>query len=477
MPDPAEFVKAALREHMELELKARALRQAIYMAADPAAIEVKVHTELAKIESKLKELQSKKITDVVPEGILPEKPPKPKGTTRGGKSVPTSFEITPKSKGMSADSPPITRSGRTVGELALGAGLRPESLSRSVPGSLMLEKLGPQTTGLNARYEIRMAPVPTGVYHLLDSEENPLVEVTVECVSLPPQRKSARVKIQSYIEGLSAVHVKTFELKKGEKKSFRMLPTLLPDKVQYITEVQRATLHVIVEDLDGVTELHDSVTMTMLARNSGLNAMIDPVTKKNTDLTRYYGAWVTPHAEPILLLLRQAADKTKDKTISGYLTGKSDIVADQAKALFDTLKSEHNITYINSVIDFGAGASYFSQRARLPRESIKQKSANCLDGTLLFASLLEAATLKPAIVLFPGHALVAWQNKDRDIENATEEEILKNWTFLETTWIGSRNFDEAVKFGRDQVEREIAKSDFVMHKLMDLRLDGIFPME
>ncbi|MBI1323422.1 hypothetical protein GC170_09580 [bacterium] len=322
-----------------------------------------------------------------------------------------------------------------------------------------------------------MAPVPTGVYHLLNADENPLVEVTVKCVSLPRERKAARIFVQVYLEGLSANHVKTFELEKNAEKSIRLLPTLLPDKVRFINEVQRATLHVIVEDLDGSTELHDSITVTMLARNSGLNAMIDPVTKKTTDLTRYYGAWVTPHAEPILKLLRQAADKTTDKTISGYLTGKAEDVADQSKALFDTLKNEHRITYINSVIDFGAGASYFSQRARLPRESIDQKSANCLDGTLLFASLLEAAALKPAIVLFPGHALVAWQNSDEDEEDSSTEALLRDWSFLETTMIGSKSFEEAIKFGTRQVEFEIGKPDFRMHKLMDLRLAGIYPME
>ena len=497
MPTPAEIIRSALREHMELELKARALRQAIYMAADPTAAEARHHGELVEIEARLKELQARTVAKDPVEPGSPATPAKKKpktrggqdrGTTRGGKTKgdttrggstgPKPFDLsTGKTKPVFDTLGPGPEFTRTVGDLVKGVGIRPEIFTRSVRSPSGLSLPGFETTGLEARYDIRMAPVPTGVYHLLSADENPLVEVTVRCESLPEKRDSARVKVQAFIEGLSANHVKTFELEEGEAKSIRLLPTLLPDKTRFMTEVQRATLHVIVEDLDGVTKLHDSVTVTMLARNSGLNAMVDPVTKKSTDLTRYYGAWVTPHAEPILLLLRQAADRTKDKTISGYLTGKADDVTDQARALFETLKSEHKITYINSVIDFGAGASYFSQRARLPRESIEQKSANCLDGTLLFASLLEAATLKPAIVLFPGHALVGWRKKGNDIENETDDETLKNWTFLETTWIGSRSYEQAVKFGQDQVEREIGKDSFVMHRLMDLRLAGIFPME
>lgn len=478
MPTPADAIRAALRENMQLELRARALRQAINLAADPAAAAARFRNELTEIETKLSELQSRTVEVRTTEKDAPKKPPaKPKSATRGS-TAPSAFEISSPTKGLGLDA--ITKSGsggRTVGELARGVGIRPEAMTRSVRSPSGISKLGAETTGIDARYDIRMAPVPTGVYHLLNADENPLVEVTVKCVSLPRDRKAARIFVQAYLEGLSANHVKTFELEKNAEKSIRLLPTLLPDKVRFINELQRATLHVIVEDLDGSTELHDSVTVNMLARNSGLNAMVDPVTKKSTDLTRYYGAWVTPHAEPILKLLRQAADKTKDKTISGYLTGKVKDVTDQAKALFDTLKNEHKITYINSVIDFGAGASYFSQRARLPRESIDQNSANCLDGSLLFASLLEAAALKPAIVLFPGHALVAWQNSDEDDEDSTTDTLLKNWTFLETTMIGSKSFDEAVTFGTRQVEFEIGKPDFRMHKLMDLRLAGIYPME
>ncbi len=478
MPDTNDSIRAALRENMQLELRARALRQAINLAADPGAVAERFRSELTEIENKLSELQAKPIVLDSVDKIDKKKPPaKPKSATRGGSS-PSAFDFSAITKGPGFEGIATSRSGgRTVGELARGVGIRTDSVTRSVRSNSGPSKLGAETTGLDARYDIRMAPVPTGVYHLLNSDENPLVEVTVKCVSLPRERKAARIFVQAYIEGLSANHVKTFELEKNEEKSIRLLPTLLPDKVRFITEVQRATLHVIVEDLDGSTELHDSVTVSMLARNSGLNAMIDPVTKKTTDLTRYYGAWVTPHAEPILKLLRQAAEKTNDKTISGYLTGKTKDVTDQAKALFDTLKNEHKITYINSVIDFGAGASYFSQRARLPRESIDQMSANCLDGTLLFASLLEAAALKPAIVLFPGHALVAWQNTDVDSDDNSNQAILKGWTFLETTVIGGKSFEEAVKFGSRQVEFEIGKPDFLMHKLMDLRLAGIFPME
>jgi hypothetical protein len=99
-----------------------------------------------------------------------------------------------------------------------------------------------------------------------------------------------------------------------------------------------------------------------------------------------------------------------------------------------------DIRYINSVLTFGAVPGVFQQRVRLPRESLKTRSANCLDGTLLMASLLEAASLNPGIVLVPGHAFLAWETQDGN----------GVWDYLETTMTGAYAFSQAVQAGRKQ---------------------------
>jgi hypothetical protein len=45
---------------------------------------------------------------------------------------------------------------------------------------------------------------------------------------------------------------------------------------------------------------------------------------------------------------------------------------------------------------------------------------------VLFASLLEGISLNPALIILPGHALVAWETWDQSEE----------WDYLETTMIG-----------------------------------------
>ncbi len=115
------------------------------------------------------------------------------------------------------------------------------------------------------------------------------------------------------------------------------------------------------------------------------------------------------------------------------------------------------------------------QRIRLPRETLEKRSANCIDGTVLMASVLEAASLNPAIVLVPGHAFLAWE-----MQNGSNE-----WDYLETTLIGSREFEVAQKVGRTRAEQFQAKAAGEANKRMfrllsipGLRVNnGVLPME
>jgi len=131
----------------------------------------------------------------------------------------------------------------------------------------------------------------------------------------------------------------------------------------------------------------------------------------------------------------------------------------------------HRITYVNSIITFTADPSTFNQRVRLPRETLANRSANCIDGTLLLASLLEAVSLNPAIVIIPGHAFLAWETA-RDSNT---------WRHLETTLLSSASFEEACESAEQTfAEWKAADTDGTLVKrrsLRDLRAAGITPRE
>jgi hypothetical protein len=342
---------------------------------------------------------------------------------------------------------------------ALPAPAEPGGLSAAPRGRL----LGAKSTGLRVEPTVRMKPLPTGVYHLLDPETDPLLTVLVANEA----RETRRVCVRVYIEGISAEEVRTVEIDPRKQTTFHFLPTLLPERARTITEVQRATLHVVAEDLDGRTESHDTFSIICLARTSSFNAVRRPDTGQIVDLSHYYGAWVTPHAEAVQERVRRAADLLPNRQMWGY-EDDPDAVTLQVEALYRVLK-EAEITYINSVIDYGAPPGQAIQRTRLPRESLAGRAANCIDGTVLFASLLEGAALNPAIVLFPGHAIVGWEAWDGSDE----------WRFLETTMIGSHEFEAACRSGQKQYDEAMASGSgrVTIHKLTDLRAREIWPME
>jgi hypothetical protein len=161
------------------------------------------------------------------------------------------------------------------------------------------------------------------------------------------------------------------------------------------------------------------------------------MTGKLQDFSPYLGAFVTPNVPDLTIFLRAAADFHPQGRLVGY-QGDPGVVLPQVMALFEALKREANITFLNMPISFTPEQGFATQRVRLPRESLMDRQANCIDGTVLFASLLEAIALSPAIVIVPGHVLVAWESW-RDAPN--------EWQFLETTMIGTHSFEDALHAG------------------------------
>jgi|GEM_PF-3029441 hypothetical protein len=114
------------------------------------------------------------------------------------------------------------------------------------------------------------------------------------------------------------------------------------------------------------------------------------------------------------------------------------------KAIYNTLKAQ-GITYSSTTISFPAG----SQKIRYPSASLQEASANCIDGTVLMASAMEAIGLQPLIVLVPGHAFLGW----RALDGSTTSE------FLETTMIGTSTFEEALNQGTTEFNQHQQAGD------------------
>jgi hypothetical protein len=199
----------------------------------------------------------------------------------------------------------------------------------------------------------------------------------------------------------------------------------------------------------------------------------DPADGSWRDLTRYFGAFVTPNDPAVMAFLRAAATRHPEGKLVGYQVNHAGVEA-QVKAVYDALRQDAGITYVNSVIAFSPEDDTTAlQRVRRPAESLAHKEANCIDGVVLMAALLEAATMNAAIVVIKGHAFLAWQ----------PQASADAWDYVETTMLGSADFEPA----RDRARQMAAAleaaataandpSIFRRWPVRELRAQGIVPI-
>jgi hypothetical protein len=319
------------------------------------------------------------------------------------------------------------------------------------PGATVLSNrtqpifLGPETTGLEVVVTLNMAQVPTSIVHLLDSDEDPLVTASIAYTGVPGDDTGPpikRVRVSSYVEGYSSHVIQTIELRRRmAAQPIKQLPTFFPNTLAAVNELTRATLNITVEHLDSKElELQTTKPIWLLPRTTAVLELKDPSTGKWKDLSRYLAAYVTPNAPTVMEFLREAKTQMADISFVGY-QGDPQVVSLQVEALFNALK-KRGVSYVNSLIAFGDQHSITVQRVRLPRESLSHTNANCIDGAVLFASLLEAISLNASIVVLSTHAFVGWQSWPNG-----------EWKYLETTMVGSSSFSEACKAAEDMIKQ------------------------
>lgn len=291
--------------------------------------------------------------------------------------------------------------------------------------------------------EILTDHIPTGYCHHLDERTYPLITVTVD--NTGEGRVNSSVRVTAVVEGYSDTATSSAQVARGQVERVRLLPVFKSEAVAKLNEIRPCTLQVTIEQEVPVrcTLSAASRRVHLLARNTALLGIKHPEGQV-TDLTEHLAAWVTPRHPEVERLLHRASVHHPSVRIVGYQADtatqakRAAVVREQARAIFTALKKDAGLTYVNSRLNLGAVPGHLTQRVRLPKESLAAGgSANCIDGTVLFASLLELATLDPLIVLVPGHAFVGWKTwRGED-----------SYEFVETTMIHLGEFDAAQQKG------------------------------
>ena len=145
----------------------------------------------------------------------------------------------------------------------------------------------------------------------------------------------------------------------------------------------------------------------------------------------FFAAYVNEEHPMIDRLLREALNTRIVTRFLGYQAGKAEAVDKQVYALWNVLQ-KRRFRY-SSVSNTSLSSNVvFSQRVRTLDDALESSQINCVDGTVLFASLLRAIHIEPILVRTPGHMFVGYYT------DAAHRE--KN--FLETTMIGDVDLDD-----------------------------------
>lgn len=144
-----------------------------------------------------------------------------------------------------------------------------------------------------------------------------------------------------------------------------------------------------------------------------------------------YAAYVNEESPLIDQVLRDALNTRIVRRFQGYQAKGAKGIDKQVYALWYALQK---MDFRYSSVSYSSLSSnvVYSQRVRTFEDALKSRQINCVDGSVLFASLLRAINITPILVQIPGHMFVGYYTDDKH----------QNLTFLETTMIGDVNLDE-----------------------------------
>jgi hypothetical protein len=154
---------------------------------------------------------------------------------------------------------------------------------------------------------------------------------------------------------------------------------------------------------------------------------------KPVDVCFMFAAYVNEQHPFVDKVLRESLDTKVVDSFTGYQSKDKAEVYRQVYAVWHAL-TQRDLKYSDITTSSAESDSVNSQHVRMIDESINNAQANCVDGSVLMASVLRKVGIEPVLIMVPGHCYLGFQ---LDAEG-------KEFAALETTLLGSSP-DEGVK--------------------------------
>ncbi len=216
---------------------------------------------------------------------------------------------------------------------------------------------------------------------------------------------SLTLLISVSIQGFSQVETHTVNASSQIQTTGFIPPIMGEQTLKGLTAEDNASLHVHVIDSTGRSYYLDDSPLVLHSR-----WLMQWVASNRLHIA----AWVTPGDAAIARLVTIAGNHLAIQpapapgAMIGYNKATSRAVRDQVDALFDALRLDYHIHYVQAGVPYsGPGDTSPSlQTIKLPAEVLQQQSGMCVELTLLLAAAAESIGLHTEIIIIPGHAFL-----------------------------------------------------------------------
>lgn len=274
-----------------------------------------------------------------------------------------------------------------------------------------------------------------------------------------------RIKVVAKIHGLSKKYEINLNLRPHEYKYLPILPILNDEKLSKVNEITTRSLDVNVYEKSNriYSETHEIIIHPVESfiynfQNRGFSM--------KTYLYQLLACYCTPHTREIEKVISEASKSVG--SIKGTLSNNFEVIMRELEAIFNVLSKD--MSYVTRSFNFSLKGMNDTQRVSLPSTTLRLKSGNCIDLSLLLASAYEACKHEVELVLIPGHAFLAVKATGM-------------WIYIEATTLGNTDFKKAMEFGRKLFEKHFITHDQPKgsnSRMVSIKLareNGILPFE
>ncbi len=275
-----------------------------------------------------------------------------------------------------------------------------------------------------------------------------------------PTSSVLRARIGVTVQGWSDEEIQLAQVQPGATRTYIFAPTFLP-RFYANHEIAAATTLVNVTDFEG----HALYVQTVPVK---LRSAEDMFWGSKFQYAPFIASWITPHDERVEEILRDAKEFMPGRRLPGYEPEKSaeeqeQMTYSEARAIYKALQNA-GVSYVKSSMTLGDHQDA-SERIRMPESSLRDVSANCIDGVVMYASLFENLGMEPIVLLVPGHAYVGVRVSPKS----------DKYLYIETAITGRASFEESIaSAGRGVASFKL--NQMIRVSVTEARTNGIFPM-